>query len=208
MGEITPDHVEEYIRSLLPADEFMEALEEKATDRGIPIVGHAEGFLLYLLVRATRSASVLEIGAAIGYSAIWMARGLGEGGLLYTIERDAGLAAEAVKNLGRAGLADKAEVLVGEATELLPSIKQQFDFIFNDADKGEYPGLLKLMLPRLNKGGLLVTDNALWGGSAAKNERDSRSIAIRKYNKMLSENPKLETTIIPVRDGVSIALKR
>ncbi len=208
MGEITPDYIEDYIRTLLPADEFMEALEEDTVKRGIPIVGHAEGYFLYLLVKAIRATSVLEIGTAFGYSAIWMARGLDKGGVLYTIERDEELAAEAVENIKRAGLAGKAKVLVGEGKALLPGIKQKFDFIFNDADKEEYPALLELILPRLNKGGLLVTDNALWGGSVARGKKTPGSAAIHEYNKLLSENPELEMTIVPVRDGVSIALKR
>ncbi len=90
----------------------------------------------------------------------------------------------------------------------MPTITQSFDFIFNDADKGEYPVLLELILPRLKKGGLLVTDNALWGGSVARKEKNAWSAAVREYNRLLSKNPELETTIIPVRDGVSIALKK
>ncbi len=208
MSEITPSYIEEYIRALLPADNLMEALEKEAAERDIPIVGHAEGYLLYLLAKASRAVSALEIGTAIGYSAIWIARGLGEGGMLYTIERDEKLAAEAMENIGKADVGKRVKVLVGEARDLLPKMRQRFDFIFNDADKEEYPALLELMLPLLKDGGLLVTDNALWGGSVARGERHPSSAAVHEYNKRLSENPKLETIIIPMRDGVSIALKR
>lgn len=208
MGEITPGYIEEYIRTLLPTDEFMEELEEEAEERGIPIVGASEGYLLYLLAKMARASSILEIGTAIGYSTIWLARALRRGGMLYSIERNEGLAAEAVNNIKRAGLSGKVKVLVGEAKVLLPTMKRRFDFIFNDADKGEYPALLDLIMPLLKDGGMLVTDNSLWGGSVAKREGHPWTKAIYEYNKRLSENPKVEATIIPVRDGVSIALRK
>ncbi len=208
MSEITPDYIEDYIRALLPADELMEELEEEAAKRGIPIVGQAEGYLLYLLAEMARAKAILEIGTAIGYSTIWLARAVASGGMVYTIERYEKLAAEAVANIRKAGLGKRVKVLVGEASDLLPKMGQRFDFIFNDADKEEYPALLELMLPLLKDGGLLVTDNALWGGSVATKERHPSSAAVREYNKRLSENPKLETVIIPMRDGVSIALRR
>ncbi|MFQ5815818.1 MAG: O-methyltransferase [Candidatus Hydrothermarchaeaceae archaeon] len=209
MSEIVPDYIEDYIRALLPADEFLEGLEAEAVRRGIPIVGPTEGYLLYLLAKMAKASSILEIGTAIGYSTIWLARAVSEkDGMVYTIERYEELAAEAVENIKKVGLGKRAKVLVGEARDLLSNMEEKFDLIFNDADKGEYPELLDLILPLLKDGGVLVTDNALWGGSVARREKHPWSEAIYEYNKRLAENPELETIIIPVRDGVSIAHKK
>jgi caffeoyl-CoA O-methyltransferase len=209
MSEITADYIERYIQGLIPEDKLLEELEIEAARRGIPIVGPVEGYLLYMLAKISKASSILEIGTAIGYSTIWLARGIPEDdGIVCTIERHEELANEAVKNIEKAGLGKRVKLLVGEARDLLPEMKQKFDLIFNDADKGEYSLLLNLMLPLLKKGGLLVTDNALWGGSVARREKHPWAEAIYDYNRRLAENPELETTIIPLRDGVSIAFRK
>ncbi len=208
MGDITADYIERYIHGLIPRDEFLEILEADAARRNIPIVEATEGYLLYLLAKMAEASSILEIGTAIGYSAIWLARAVPDGGMVYTIERYEEFAEEAIRNIEKAGLSHKVKVLVGEAREILSEMDEEFDLIFNDADKEEYPELLDLMLPLLKDGGLLLTDNALWYGSVAESNKDKLADAVHEYNKRLADDPKMETTIIPVRDGVSIALKK
>jgi len=208
MSEITPDYIERYLEGLVPRDEFLEKLEVEGAQRGIPIISASEGFLLYLLAKISKASTILELGTAIGYSTIWLARALPKEGKIITIERFPEIAQEAERNIEKAGLADRVQILVGEAKQVISDISEEFDIIFNDADKEEYPELLDLMLPRLKKGGILLTDNTLWFGKVAKENRDQVTEAVHEYNRRLSEDPELETSIIPIRDGLSITLKK
>ena len=153
--------------------------------------------------------TIFELGSAVGYSTIWWARAVGEGGRVIYTDGDRKKADEARGYFERAGVADRITVQVGDALELLSEQKQQFDIIFCDIDKEDYPRAFRLALPRLRKGGLLVADNVLWSGRVAeKNPSEASTKAILEFNRLLYSSPDLFTTILPIRDGVAVALKK
>jgi predicted O-methyltransferase YrrM len=209
MGGITAGPVEDYLYSVLPArDEVLEEMENEAAKRDIPIVGPAVGRILHQLALMIGAKNIFEMGSAIGYSTIWWARAVGKGGVVCYTDGDRKNAQEARGYFERAGVANRITIAVGDALELLSEQKQEFDIIFNDVDKEDYPRVLRLALPRLRKGGLFVTDNVLWSGRVvdAKNKEASTK-AIVEFNKALYASSELFTTILPIRDGVAVAVK-
>ena len=209
MRGITSEPVENYLYSLLPArDEVLVEMETAAAKRDIPIVGPAVGRILHQLALMTDSKNVFEMGSAIGYSTIWWARAVGEGGRVFYTDGDRKNADEARGYFQRAGVADRISVHVGDALELLSEQKQQFDIIFCDLDKEDYPRALRLALPKLRKGGLFVADNVLWSGKVAQEDADEASTkAIQELNRLLYTSSELFTTILPIRDGHAVAIK-
>ena len=209
-GDVTNPAVDDYLYSLLPPrDAVLTAMEAEATQRKIPIVGPAVARILHQLALMIGAKTVFEMGSAIGYSTIWWARAVGEDGRVYYTDGDRKNADEARKYFERAGVADRIEVKVGDALELISEQTQQFDIIFNDIDKTDYPRAMKLALPKLRKGGLFVTDNVLWSGRVADaGNKDAATKAIREHNRALYDHAELFSTILPIRDGVSVAVKR
>ncbi len=210
MGGITVGAVEDYIYSLLPPrDEVLTEIETQAAQRKIPIVGPAVGRILYQLALMINAKTVFELGSAIGYSTIWWARAVGESGRVIYTDGDRKKADEARGYFERAGVAKQIAIKTGDALELISEEKQQFDIVFNDIDKEDYPRVLKLALPRLRKGGLFVTDNVLWSGKVAQEDPTEASTkAILEFNRMLYASKDLFTTILPIRDGVAVAIKK
>ncbi len=210
MGEITAPAVDDYLYRLLPPrDEVLAEMEAEAARRDVPIVGPAVGRILYQLAIMIGAKNVFEMGSAIGYSTIWWARAVGNGGRVFYTDGDRKNADEARKYFKRAGVEERVEVQIGDALELLSEQKKEFDIIFNDVDKEDYPRVLKLALPRLRKGGLFVSDNVLWSGKVADpRNSESSTKAIRELNRLQYDAADLFTTILPIRDGVSVAVKR
>jgi caffeoyl-CoA O-methyltransferase len=210
MSGITAGPVEDYLYSMLPPrDEVLTKMEEEAAKRKIPIVGPAVGRILHQLALMTGAKTVFEMGSAIGYSTIWWARAVGEGGLVFYTDGDRKNTDEARGYFEKAGVASRINMTTGDALEVLSEHKQEFDIIFNDVDKEDYPRVFKLALPRLRKGGLFVTDNVLWSGRVAqKNPKEISTKAILEFNRLLYGSPDLFTTILPIRDGVAVAVKR
>ncbi|HXX02294.1 MAG TPA: O-methyltransferase, partial [Candidatus Acidoferrales bacterium] len=152
---------------------------------------------------------VFELGSAIGYSTIWWAQAVGERGRVIYTDGDSKNAERARGYFSRAGVANRVQLHVGDALEFLSEQKQEFDVIFNDVDKEDYPRVLRLVAPRLRKGGLFVTDNVLWSGRVAeKNPTDARTRAILEFNRKLYDSPEFYTTILPIRDGLAVAVKK
>jgi len=210
MSGITAGPVEDYLYSMLPPrDEVLMQMEAEAAKRKIPIVGPAVGRILHQMALMIGAKTVFEMGSAIGYSTIWWARAVGEGGLVFYTDGDRKNADEARGYFERAGVASRINMTTGDALELLSEHKQEFDIIFNDVDKEDYPRVFRLALPRLRKGGLFITDNVLWSGRVAeKNPTEARTKAIAEFNRLLYGSPDLFTTILPIRDGVAVAVKR
>jgi len=179
----------------------------EAQGRDWPIVGPAEGSLLHVLARSLGARRILELGTAIGYSGTWLARALPDDGEIVTVERDRGTADLAGKNFEAGGVAGKVRIEVGEARTILARLRGPFDLVFNDIDKAEYLDVLPHCLRLLRVGGLLVTDNVLWQGEVARGSRSQAARTIRAYNDSLARDPRVVVTIVPLRDGVSIALK-
>jgi len=210
MGGITVAVVEDYLYSLLPPrDEVLTEIEAEAAKRDIPIVGPAVGRILYQLALMIDAKTVFELGSAIGYSTIWWARAVGEGGRVIYTDGDRKKAEEARRYFDRAGVSGRITLHTGDALEFLSEQKQEYDIIFNDVDKEDYPRVFKLVLPRLRKGGLFVTDNVLWSGRVAqKDPSEASTRAILEFNRLLYGSPDLFTTILPIRDGVAVAVKK
>lgn len=208
--EITRPAIENYLYSILPArDQVLTQIENEAIKRDIPIVGPAVGRLLYQLASISGAKTVFELGSAVGYSTIWWARAVGEGGRVIYTDGDRKKADEARGYFERAGVADRITIKVGDALELLSEQRQEYDIIFCDIDKEDYPRAFKLAVSRLRKGGLLVADNVLWSGRVAQdNPSEASTKAILEFNRLLYSSPELFPTVLPIRDGVAVAVKR
>jgi caffeoyl-CoA O-methyltransferase len=206
---ITYDYIDDYLyRIAVPRDPLLEKMEEYAGSHAVPIIGPLVGRLLYNLAKASQSRKILEIGTAIGYSGIWLARAVAPlKGSLTTIEMDPERVRIAKKNISEAGLERSVKVIEGNALEVIPTLKEEFDMIFLDSDKDVYPDAFKISLPMLRKGGLFVADNALWGGDVAKGGKSKDTQSMIKFNRLVSESPGMSTVIVPLRDGVLVSLK-
>jgi predicted O-methyltransferase YrrM len=214
MGLIVPDAIEGYLAGLNRAsDPVLDDIARGNVTRGLPLVDAEVGALLRVLATAAGATRILEIGTAIGYSGIWLARALPPGGMLVTMEFNEERAREARDNFARAGLADRVSVVVGDAQLKIAKVSGPFDLIFQDGDKKLYTPLLDRLVALLRPGGLLITDNVLWDGEVVpgfqaapgKNPEDTR--AIIEYNQHVAAHPHLLTSIVPLRDGVSISVK-
>ena len=210
MGGITVGAVEDYLYSMLPArDEVLTEIESEAARNKVPIVGPAVARVLYQLALITRAKTVFEMGSAIGYSTIWWARAVGDGGRVIYTDGDRKNADRARKYFERAGVADRITIHVGDALELLSEQKDQFDIIFNDVDKTDYPRVLRLAVPKVRSGGLFITDNTLWSGRVAtQHPPDENTKAIQEFNRALYDTSDFFSTLLPLRDGVSVAIKK
>ncbi len=209
MPGITEATVEKYLYDILPErDSVLAEMEEQARKRNIPIVGPAVARVFYQYARLINAKKIFEMGSAIGYSTIWWARAVGDGGEVFYTDGDKKNAAEARKYFQRAGVEDRIRVEVGDALELLSEQKQEFDIIFNDVDKEDYPRVLHLVSGRLRRGGLFITDNVLWSGRVVQDKPDlATTRAIQEFNQRLYAMPEFFTTILPLRDGVSVSVK-
>jgi len=208
--EITTEAVERYLYAMLPErGEVLSEMEHLAAERDIPIVGPAVGRLLHQLALISGAKKVFELGSAIGYSTLWWAEAVGADGRVVYTDSDRNNADLARQYFERAGVADRITIQVGDALELLSEQKQEWDIVFCDIDKEDYPRALRLAPPRLRKGGLLVADNVLWSGRVAQEKpAEASTKAIREFNRVLYASPDLYTTILPIRDGIAVALKR
>jgi len=209
MGGITVPEVEDYLYAMLPpSDEVLAEIETEAAKNDVPIVGPAVGRILYQLATISGAKKVFEMGSAIGYSTIWWARAVGEGGRVVYTDGDRNNADQARRYFERAGVSQRISVRVGDALEMLSEEKDPYDIIFNDVDKNDYPRVFRLALSRLKRGGLFITDNVLWSGKVAQPNPDEQTKAILEFNRLIFEAKELFTTILPIRDGVSVCVKK
>ena len=209
MPGITETAVETYIYDLLPErSPVLREIEEQARKRDIPIVGPAVARVLYQYARLINARSVFEMGSAVGYSTLWWAEAVGEGGQVIYTDGNPKNAGEARGYFERAGLEKRIRVEVGDALEFLAKEKREFDIIFNDVDKIYYPQVLPLVAPRLRRGGLFITDNVLWSGRVTqKDPAEDSTRAIQQFNRRLYAMPEFLTTVLPLRDGLAVSVK-
>ena len=209
MGGITVPEVEDYLYAMLPPrDEVLAEMEADATKNKVAIVGPAVARVLHQLAMISGAKKVFEMGSAIGYSTIWWARAVGDGGRVVYTDGDPKRAEKARKYFDRAGVSSRISVRVGDALEFLSEEKATYDIIFNDIDKIDYPRVFRLALPRLKSGGLFITDNVLWSGRVSKANPDATTKAILEFNQLICESKDLFTTILPLRDGVAVCVKK
>jgi predicted O-methyltransferase YrrM len=201
--------VEAYLYEILPQRiPVLAHMEEQAKQRNIPIVGPAVARVLYQYAKLVGARTVFEMGSAIGYSTIWWAMAVGEGGRVHYTDGDEKNAREAESYFREAGVADRIEIHVGDALELLAKRNEQFDILFNDVDKQAYPRVFNMAASHVRKGGLFLTDNVLWSGRVAEGDpKEESTRAILKFNHALKQSKDWFTTILPLRDGVAVALR-
>ena len=207
------DYINEYIRKTIGENEgILSELEQYARTNRIPVVQPEVARLLLVLGRVLKPFRILEIGTAIGYSAILLSTVLAEGGKIDTIDRHEPVAGIARENIKKAGLEDVINLILGEAGEVLRCLDKKYDLIFIDGAKGQYIEFLPDCLRMLNKGGLLISDNVLYKGMIANDSlvaRRKRTIVrkMRDYLDSICRNSELETCIIPIGDGVAVSYK-
>jgi caffeoyl-CoA O-methyltransferase len=209
MGGVTVPEVEDYLYGMLPPrDEVLTEMEDEAARDHVAIVGPAVARVLYQLAIISGAKQIFEMGSAIGYSTIWWARAVGDDGCVTYTDGDPKRAERARRFFERAGVSSRIKVRVGDALEILSEQKQQYDIIFNDVDKTDYPRVVRLALPCLKRGGLFITDNVLWSGKVNKPNPDAQTKAILQFNKLIYGSTELFTTILPIRDGVAVCVKK
>jgi predicted O-methyltransferase YrrM len=209
---ITNPLIDAYVSRLIPPrSPLLTRLEQEAAAEGIPIIQLPTAQVLRTLLLLHQPRSILEIGSAIGYSTIWLAEAAPQANIV-TMELDESRIARARANFAEAGLADRIELIAGDATQGLPE-SYRFDCLFVDAAKGQYRTFLDLYLPLLNENGLLICDNVLFRGLVASPEEANKRQRplvekLDRVNVWLMEHPDLETSVIPVGDGITVSLKR
>ncbi|KUO50609.1 MAG: hypothetical protein APF76_08155 [Desulfitibacter sp. BRH_c19] len=203
----------EYLKKLVPKrDYLLKQMEQEGLEEKIPIAEPQTTGLLYLLAKMNHSKNVLEIGTATGYSTIWLARAVAPHGKVTTIEINQLRHRRAREYFQRAGLDSNITPYLGDALQILPQLRGEFDFIFMDAAKGQYIAFFEYVYRLLAPGGILVADNVLFKGMVVpgtKYPRRKRTIVVRlrKFLRMLNNHPNLVTSILPVGDGVALCLK-
>jgi caffeoyl-CoA O-methyltransferase len=207
---ITSPKVDEYIDSLLPPrSPLLREMERYAGKHDVRIVGPAVGRLFFLLTQTSGAKRIFEMGSAIGYSTLWFAEAAGEHAEVHYSDGSAENARRAEDFFSRSGLAARIHIHVGVAQEKLAEVPGEFDIIFIDVDKEQYPETLRLALPRVRRGGLLITDNTLWSGRAARKapRDDIRTLGVQQFNRAAFASKDLYAVIVPLRDGVTICRK-
>jgi caffeoyl-CoA O-methyltransferase len=200
---------ERYLERLLPPrDPLLREMEERAAREDVPISDPEVGRFLGILARATGARLIVEIGTAIGYGALCLARGAPEARVV-SIDTDPERLAVARGYLERAGVADRVELIEGAALEVLPRLAGPFDLAYVDAVKKEYRRYLDQLVPKLRVGGVVALDNLLWKGRVADppDEDDPDADALRAFNGYLMMHPQLQAVVLPFGDGLGVATK-
>lgn len=208
--DIVDPAIDRYLAELAgPEDSVLREMEKLATTEAFPIVGPQVGRMLHLLARMIRARRILELGSGFGYSAYWFARAVGPDGLVVLSEGSQQRATQAAEFLARGGLTQRVRIIVGNALEILDTAGSDFDIVFNDIDKEDYPQVLDKAAKALRPGGLFISDNMLWYGSVLQAEPSEASArGVRELTRRLYESPDFETVLIPLRDGVSVSCYR
>lgn len=201
--------VSDYMRKLTDRfdDPLILEMEKVAEDKGFPIVGRVVGALLEMLSIGIGAKRVFELGSGYGFSGYWFARAVGPKGEVILTDGDAANAEQAEKFLSKAGLWDRCKFMVGDALESLSKTQGEFDVIYCDIDKGDYPEAFKVAADRIRVGGLYMCDNVLWSGRVARSDNDTWTNAIREHNRMIYSDDRFHPVIVPIRDGVMVALR-
>ncbi len=205
------EEIEGYLVDLFaPEDEALRHAQETSASNGLPPISLKpfEGRLLQWLARTIKAEKAVEVGTLGGYSGIWLARGLSPNGKLYTLDINAKHAEVARANFEYAGLADRVEILLGDAKASLAQLNSAapFDFVFIDADKTGYPDYLRWAVKHLRSGGIIAAHNALRHGRITTPESEDDH-AMRVFNQMLADEPSLESMVIAMGDGMAVGVK-
>jgi len=203
--------INDYLNQLVPERPAeMQAMEAYAEQTGFPIIGPVCGYMCYQMARMVKARSVFEMGSGYGYSTAWFARAVMEngGGKVHHVVWDAELSKDARAHLEKLGYSSLIEYHVAEAIETLRQMPGQFDLIFNDIDKECYPESLPMIREKIRPGGVLIVDNLLWHGQVLdQNDQEPSTEGVRELTRILTTDPNWVSTVIPIRDGMLIALR-
>ena len=169
--------------------------------------GHLQGQFLEMITRLQQPKRILEIGTFTGYSGIYLAKGLSVNGLLYTIDINEELQPMVERYINKSDLFPKIKQLIGNALQIIPTIEETFDLVFIDADKANYCNYYDLVFDKVRTGGYIIADNVLWSGKVIAETKDKDTLALDNYNKKVAADKRVETFILPLRDGLNIARK-
>ena len=211
--DIVDPRVEDYMRSLLTRydEPVLLEMEAEGKERGFPIIGRLVGVTVELLARSVGAKRVFELGSGFGYSAYWFSRAVGATGEVHGTDGDSTNEPKALDYLSRAGLAEPIRWHVGDAVTHLAAAPDEFDVVYNDIDKDGYPAAWMAARERIRVGGLYVCDNVLWSGRVAVRDRDdprpAYTQAILEHNRLIADDERFVSSIVPTRDGVFVALR-
>ncbi len=210
MGEIVKEKIEQYLAGICQSrDKRLLEMEEIADKSKFPIIGPEVGRLLYILAKALKARRVLELGSGYGYSAYWFALALPQDGVVHCTDVSGDNKIKALSLFELSGMGDKIKFHLVNALDFLDTVNGPFDIIFNDVDKEYYPQVIDKIYPLLKHNGLFITDNTLWHGKVAqKTGHDEATRAVIQFNQQLSEDERFDTVVVPIRDGLSICLKK
>lgn len=202
----------EYLEQLIQQnDPLLREMENYGGEHNVPSADREVARFVEITARSINAKRALEIGMAIGYTTTHLARAVGEDGLVVTIDPSDEMIKAAEGYLTRAGVRDRVRIERGKALDVIPQLKDTFDLMFIDAVKEEYADYLKLALPRLRRGGVVIVDNLLWGGQVAGEirsaDQESSTNALREFNKYFVNHPKLLAEVLSVGDGLGYAVK-
>lgn len=169
--------------------------------------GHLQGRLLAFFSKLIQSNYILEIGTYTGYSALCLSEGLSENGKLYTIDPNEETNYFAESYFKQSTYASKIELLQGDAQQIIPTLSVAFDLVFIDADKKNYSNYFDLVIDKVRKGGIIIADNVLWSGKVLNEKKDTDTELIHAFNKKTSEDKRVKTLLLPIRDGLMVMQK-
>ncbi len=204
------DDLENYIAQHSQAEPELLAALNRETHLKIMqprmLSGHFQGRVLSMLSKIIRPNQILEIGTYTGYATLCLAEGLNLNGQLHTIELNDELSIIQQKYFNLSPYKNQIKPYYGNAREIIPTLSQTFDLVFIDADKESYTTYFDLILPKMNKGGIILSDNVLWSGKVVEpiKTNDKSTQAIMAYNQKINENPRVETVLLPIRDGLTV----
>ncbi|MEO9572115.1 MAG: O-methyltransferase [Polaribacter sp.] len=169
--------------------------------------GAFQGRVLSIITKLIQPTNILEIGTYTGYSALCLAEGLSSEGKIFTIDKNEELETLQNKYFEKSGYRNQIEQFVGNALEIIPTINEKFDLVFIDADKSNYINYFHLIIDKMNPGGIILSDNVLWSGKVVEElkPKDKDTKVLLEYNKLLNEDARIETVLLPIRDGLTIS---
>ncbi|MFH1699571.1 MAG: O-methyltransferase [Candidatus Zixiibacteriota bacterium] len=203
-------NIDSYLHKITPQSEkILKEMEDCATEKGFPIIGPLVGRFLCQMAMVMKAKKILELGSGFGYSAYWFSLGMGGRGQIVMTDADSSNKEQAFQYFVRGGLKTSIKFLVGDALKSADSLRGGFDIVLNDIDKAEYPKTIEIAHRLLRPRGLFITDNLIWSGKVFNPEvKDKDTKGIRRFTKMLYSDDRFLTSVLPIRDGVSVAVRR
>lgn len=208
---ITNPAIEQYIdQHKSPADDLLLSVERATHLKAMSpqmLSGQTQGNFLSIIALMMRPRRILEIGTYTGFSALCLAEGLAEDGLIYTIDANPEIAPMAEEHFSKSSYSDKIIFKIGDAREIIPGLDETWDLVFIDADKTSYCDYYDMVINRLRPGGIILADNVLWYGKVLEKKMDNKTKVLDDYNKKLASDPRVKCVILPLRDGINMAIK-